>query len=106
MSYRMVVISTMTVIFSILLFTCILENNYSSENDLIHIRSVSACTNWRPFIPYSHKEAHVQFIVERILSQCEKRCEQIYGSFMTEDFASACSDTCYEIWGFPSRAKR
>lgn len=105
MSYRTAVISVLT-IFSVLIFTCLLENNYSFENDLIAcIHYTSGYKHWWPYIPTDSKETHAQFVVETLLLRCEKKCEPVFAFLIIDDLLSVCRDTCYEIWGFPSSAK-
>ena len=105
MSYKKVFILSMTVIFSVLFFTCIIGNNHNIENELMaHTRSTAEYKNWRPFVPATSKEAHEQFVVETLLLRCENKCN-IYDYYVIEDLSSVCRDTCYEIWAFLSRAK-
>lgn len=105
MSYQKIVISSVTVIFSVLFFTCIMGNNHRMENDLMaHMRYTAEYKTWRPFVPATSKEAHEQFVVETLLLRCENKC-RIYDYYVIEDLSGVCRDTCYEIWAFLSRAK-
>ena len=103
--YKKLFISGMTMVFSILFFTCIMGNNHRMENELMaHMRTVPEYSNWRPFIPATSKEAHEQFVVETLLLRCENKC-RIYDAYVIEDLQNVCRNTCYEIWAFLSKAK-